>query len=75
MLNTIPFRTKEFPKIGLWRVHAFGEISLNPKIYNEPLIDVFIVPYNYSEIEPANLNKSDSYNWSRLQSIQIGFGQ
>ena len=73
--NVVPFKTKKFPNEGIWRVHAFGEVRRNPNIFSEALVDLFIVPLIDENCPEKELNKSRSYDYSRLQSVQIGIGQ
>lgn len=73
--DVVPFKTKKFPDEGIWRVHAFGEVRRNPNISSEALIDLFIVPLIDENCLEKDLNSSKSYDYSRLQFVQIGIGQ
>lgn len=73
--NVVPFQAKSFPKQGIWRVHAFGEVRRNPKISTEPTVDLFVVPLKFDSDKGIDLNSSKSYDYNRLQAVQIGVGQ
>jgi hypothetical protein len=73
--NVVPFQTKSFPQQGIWRVHAYGEVRRNQRISSEPTVDLFIVPLKSDSDSGTDLNSSKSYDYSRLQSVQMGVGQ
>lgn len=73
--DVVPFQAKSFPQQGIWRVHAYGEVRRNPRISSEPTVDLFIVPLKYDPDKHTDWNSSKSYDYKRLQSVQIGVGQ
>lgn len=74
MKNNVLQLTKEYPQ-SISKVIAIGELSKNPYIFNELLADIYIVPCVPDVLDSDKLKEKQSYDFSRLQKIQIGAGQ
>lgn len=68
---------KTFPADGkLWRVQWFGQLSLNPHIFDEPLIEVILTPFTllhdgYPRFDTAN-SKTVCIGVGQLPLVHIG---
>lgn len=64
---------KAFPDDGRpWRVDWFGAVNLNPKIHDEPTIEVIISPFIGDRNKPSSVS---AVKKSEQTTIHVGVGQ